>query len=246
MSANQSNIQKLGKENYDTWKLQVEAILVKNDHWNFVIGTEQKPTTDEEKIAKWISTDQKAKADIILSMCPSELCHVKQCATSNEVWTKLQSVYASKGPAKKATLLKQLLFKKMSPTENMSEHINSFFGTIDKLLEMEVPIADDLQSILLLYSIPDSFENFRCAIESRDALPAPDILKIKILEEAESRKSDEKQSTSEMQNAYYSKRNAHSKPTWNKQKAAEKYHLLLLFKTRSRIFRLFQTQKRFK
>ncbi|KFM63289.1 hypothetical protein X975_10792, partial [Stegodyphus mimosarum] len=46
---------------------------------------------------------------------------------------------------------------------------------------MEIDIADDLLTVLLLYSIPDSYESFRIAIESRDELPVPEMLKIKLL-----------------------------------------------------------------
>lgn len=38
----------------------------------------------------------------------------------------------------------------------------------------------------LLYNVPQNFENFRCAVESRDELHEP--LKIKILEELGARK----------------------------------------------------------
>ncbi|GLV49856.1 hypothetical protein CBL_20985, partial [Carabus blaptoides fortunei] len=37
--------------------------------------------------------------------------------------------------------------------------------------------------------LPDSFENFRCAIESRDELPKLEALKIKLMEEFDARKS---------------------------------------------------------
>ncbi|KAL7288304.1 hypothetical protein TKK_0017640 [Trichogramma kaykai] len=40
---------------------------------------------------------------------------------------------------------------------------------------------------MLLQSLPASYENFRCAIESRDILPDLEILKIKVLEEYRSR-----------------------------------------------------------
>ncbi|KAG8202131.1 hypothetical protein JTE90_010492 [Oedothorax gibbosus] len=77
----------------------------------------------------------------------------------------------------------------------MSNLINGFFMTFDKLREMEIFSVDDLLSIILLYGIPDSFENFRCAIESRDTLPSADALKIKILEESESRRGGESLTT---------------------------------------------------
>lgn len=51
-------------------------------------------------------------------------------------------------------------------------------------------INRDLLSVMLLYSLPLSFENFRCAIESRDELPSPEALRIKITEESDARKND--------------------------------------------------------
>lgn len=30
------HIEKLQKDNFDTWKLQMCAILIKNDHWEYV------------------------------------------------------------------------------------------------------------------------------------------------------------------------------------------------------------------
>ncbi|GBO20432.1 hypothetical protein AVEN_269354-1 [Araneus ventricosus] len=59
-----------------------------------------------------------------------------------------------------------------------------------KLSEMEIKIDENLLSIMLLYSLPASYENFRCAIESRDDLPSADVLRIKIIEESEARRHD--------------------------------------------------------
>lgn len=71
----------------------------------------------------------------------------------------------------------------MKDGDDVREHMGSFFDAIDKLHEMEVDINDDLLSIMLFYSLPASFENFRCAIESRDILPKPEVLRVKIAEE---------------------------------------------------------------
>lgn len=65
-----------------------------------------------------------------------------------------------------------------------------FFDTVDKLRAMSVEIHQDLLTIMLLYSLPPFFENFRCAIETRDSLPHSDTLRIKIIEEYEARKPD--------------------------------------------------------
>ena len=104
---------------------------------------------------------------------------------------KLERIYQSKGPARKATLLKQLILNKTAEGEDVKEHLSKFFDAVDKLSEMDVNVNDDLLAILLLYSLPPSYENFRCAIESRDTLPKPEDLRIKIVEENDSRRSND-------------------------------------------------------
>lgn len=135
----------------------------------------------------WIRRDKEAKSDLILAISPAELQHIRGCETSRDIWLKLQGIYASRGPARKATLLKKLALQKLQEGEDVREHINRFFDAVDKLSVMDVDINQDLLSILLLYSLPPSYENFRCAIESRDELPKAEVLKVKILEESEAR-----------------------------------------------------------
>ncbi|XP_033204457.1 uncharacterized protein LOC117165106 [Bombus vancouverensis nearcticus] len=96
------SIEKLNKENYDTWKLQMEAILIKDDLWGYANGSIIKPEAADEA-SLWNKRDDKARADIILTISSSELCHVKHCKISHEMWNKLKEVYESKGPARKAT-----------------------------------------------------------------------------------------------------------------------------------------------
>jgi len=176
--------------------MQMEALLIKNDAWMYVNGEYAKPSVvaddaDSENLAKaWIKNDSKARSDIILSISPSELKQVKGCITSREVWQKLESIYQSKGPARKATLLKLLILQRMEEGGDVHDHIRKFFDTVDKLNEMEVEINPDLLAIILLYSLPPSCQNFRCARESRDERPTPEILRIKITEESDARHND--------------------------------------------------------
>lgn len=72
---------------------------------------------------------------------------------------------------------------------DVRDHLNDFFDTVDKLGDMNIIINPDQLTIMLLYSLPSSFENFRCAIESRDDLPTADNLRTKIIEENDVRKT---------------------------------------------------------
>ncbi|CAK9801103.1 Retrovirus-related Pol polyprotein from transposon TNT 1-94 [Anthophora plagiata] len=173
--------------------MQAEALLIKNDLWNYVNGKKRRPRVDaadtqtEAAANEWDINDRKAKSDLILSISPSELKQVKACETANEVWEKLRSIYASRGPAKRAALLRKLTSHRMSSGEDVREHINKFIEVVDKLAEMNIDIHKDLQSAMLFNSLPENYENFRCAMESRDDLLDLDILKVKIFEEFETR-----------------------------------------------------------
>lgn len=202
---NSMRIETLSRDNYDTWCIQAEALLIKNDTWGYVSGEKPKPEiTGEgaERIAsqaaydRWVIEDRNAKSDIILSINPAELKNICNCQTSREVWMKLESVYASKGLARKATLIKQLKQSKMLEDEDIRTHLMKFYGAVDKLNAMNVEINGDLLTIILLYSLSSSFENFRCAIETRDQLPDAESLKVKIIEEYKSRKQKAKENNS--------------------------------------------------
>ena len=77
--------------------------------------------------------------------------------------------------------------QRLQKSQDVRQHLLKFFDAIDKLNVMGVQINEDLLSIMLLYSLPASYENFRCAIESHDRLPSAEILKVKIIEESEAR-----------------------------------------------------------
>ncbi|CAK9809149.1 Retrovirus-related Pol polyprotein from transposon TNT 1-94 [Anthophora quadrimaculata] len=193
-----TKIEALTGTNYDTWKIQMRAVLIKCDLWCYVNGAAKTPTVDKndrESVAaasRWRNGDEKAMSEILLGISPRELKQVKNCQTSSELWSKLESTYESKGPARKATLLKRFILRKMQSGGDVREHLKSFFDVVDKLEATDVPINPDLLSILLLYSLPSTFETFRCAIESRDDLSSPETLRIKIVEEYDARTNDDR------------------------------------------------------
>ncbi|KAL7726005.1 hypothetical protein ACLKA6_005753 [Drosophila palustris] len=82
-------IEPLNAENYDTWKVKMRAVLVKNELWKFVNGTTAIPD-DEAERENWLLQDEKARADIVLSVCASELSLLDGCDTANACWRKLK------------------------------------------------------------------------------------------------------------------------------------------------------------
>lgn len=193
---NSTHIELLTKHNYDMWLIKVEALLTKNYSWPYVNGDIPRPviTGQGEALAaaqvaldNWTVQDRKAKSDLVLSISPTELKHIRNCNTSKEVWNRLKSLYASQGPIRKATLLEQLLLKKMREDDDVRDYLFRYMDTVDKLHNMDIEINGDQLSIMLLHSLPSSFDNFCCAIKSRNNLPDIDALTIKIIEERDSK-----------------------------------------------------------
>lgn len=190
----------LNKSNYDTWKIQVRAILIKNDAWGYVSGANKRPeisvartdvkyASEIQAQQEWDEADLKAQSDLILAISPSETKQIKTCTTSNAIWKKLQEIYQSTGPIRKSALLNEIMSMHMDDEGDVREHIENFFDIIDKLSDMDTKMDNDVLSVMLLRSLPDSFENFRCAVQSRDALPHLETLRIKIVEEFDARKA---------------------------------------------------------
>lgn len=161
---------------------------MKNDGWGYADGTMIKPITGADAIAAWINTDSKVMSDLIqlLFITPEELKHIKG-STSKEVWDKLKATYESQGLTRKVMLLKRLVQRKMEDGEDMRTHLADFFDVVGKLEAMKLDIDKELISILLLYSIPNCYEPFRVVIEAKDRILEPKTLKVKMIEEYESR-----------------------------------------------------------
>ncbi|KMQ85317.1 retrovirus-related pol polyprotein from transposon tnt 1-94 [Lasius niger] len=174
------SIEKLTEDNYESWKIQMKNVLVYNDLWGYVNGAVIKTA---DNTAAWTEKDQKTLELIVLSVSRGQLNHVKRAETSNAAWDDLKRVHESTGPVRKATLYKQLYRMKKESGITMNAYINDFTNKAEQLTEAGIKIPDDLLSIMLLSSLPNDFENFSIAIESRDEIPNIDSLKVKLLEE---------------------------------------------------------------
>lgn len=186
MSSPLFQIEKLDSENYDSWNVQMKSILIHQELWKVVSGVEVKP--DDEM---WKSKDEKALATIVLSIKANQINSIKHCKSSAEAWLKLKEIYQPTSPGRKVTLFKKLLNLKMSENEDSNQFLNSFSNICEKLCEINVTLNEEILVIILLSSLPSSYENFVVAFETRDDLPTLNQLKIKLNEEAERRKRTE-------------------------------------------------------
>lgn len=112
-------------------------------------------------------------------MSRGQLNHVKRAETSKAAWEELKRIHESKGSIRKATFYKQLYRMRKDLGITMNAYINNFTNKAEQLIETGIKIPDYLLSIMLLFSLPDDFENFSIAIESRDEISNMNSLKAK-------------------------------------------------------------------
>jgi len=160
---------------------------------------------------------------IMLSMTRGQLNHIKKAETAHSAWTEFERIYESKGPVRKATLYKQLYRMKKDSEITMTKYLNDFTSKAEQLMEAGINIPDDLLSIMLLGSLPEEFENFTVAIESRDEIPSVNNLKIKLLEEEarqteRERRFDKKKKGDASSEALYTKATKQTNSRVNKSK----------------------------
>ena len=84
MSGSFYNIEKLGKDNYETWRVQMKMVLIHRGLWKFANGTEERPAGPAganllEAQATWDEKDGQALVDIVIGLTSSEIIHIKKC-----------------------------------------------------------------------------------------------------------------------------------------------------------------------
>ncbi|GJT58282.1 retrovirus-related pol polyprotein from transposon TNT 1-94 [Tanacetum coccineum] len=93
------------------------------------------------------------------------------------VWLKLETLYMTKSLANKLYLKKKLFTFYMDSGKKLSEHIDEFNKLIGDLANIDVDIDDEDQALMLLTSLPSSYDNFvETLLYGRESLTLEDVL----------------------------------------------------------------------
>ena len=84
--------------------------------------------------------------------------HVSQETKVDTVWKKLESLYEWKTTQNKAFAIRKLAHLKLKEGRSVAEHLSEFQDLVIQLTRMNLVEDDELQALLLLSSLPDSWE----------------------------------------------------------------------------------------
>ena len=180
---------KLTHKNWMTWKPRMEDILYCRDMHEAIEGVAAKPTnmTDE----KWRKLHRKAVGTIRQWVDDSVFHHVSKETDAEELWKILESLFEKKTAAKKAFLIKEMVNMKFDDDTSVAVHLNNFQNVTNQLSTMGMKVDDELLALLLLGTLPDSWETFVVTLSNSasNGVLSMDTVKHNMLNEEQRRKS---------------------------------------------------------
>ena len=107
------------------------------------------------------------------------------------MWQKLSGLYGRKNAFNKMSLMRKIVRLKYGDRESIIEHINTFMDYVNQLGTTKFPLDDAKQAILLICTLPDSWENLVVTLNTscQEENLSIQVVKTSILNE-ESRRKD--------------------------------------------------------
>jgi len=117
---NESNM--LDGSNYTNWKFKLQTLLEGQNAYGIATGDEVKLTTAtgglNTTILDW-EKREKANALLMLSIKDCIIPHIRDCKTTNDIWTILKEMYEIKNTSRTLYLRKKILSIKMEEKDSI-------------------------------------------------------------------------------------------------------------------------------
>ena len=77
---------------------------------------------------------------------------------AHELWEKIGIMLENKNAVNRVLVFRKIVRLRYQDGSSMAEHMNAFYDLINQITLLEVPLADEVLALLLLGSLPDSWE----------------------------------------------------------------------------------------
>ncbi|KAH9699562.1 hypothetical protein KPL71_024410 [Citrus sinensis] len=148
-----------GENDFHLWRLKMRALLV---HQRLDVALDDESSSKkpmkvtEEELSEVLD---RAHSAIILSLGDGVLREVGGEKTAAGLWKKLEDLYTKKSMVKRLATKKKLYTMQMEEGSSITDHIDAFNKIILDLEDINVKIDDEDKAMILLYSLPSSYEN---------------------------------------------------------------------------------------
>jgi len=107
-------IEKLHGKNYKIWKTKCQMILLRNDLFGFIDGTDVNPRSNDATVqSAWTLRNGRAMFDILLSCNDNQIAMVQTLTIAKEIWDYLKAIYEQNDRTTKLMINKKFTTLKM-------------------------------------------------------------------------------------------------------------------------------------
>ena len=165
------NIEKLSNENYEVWRVLMEALLTRKGLLEAATGVTPEPTTGPNSSAtrSWLKKNAEACAEMILHMEVDQLPHMTH-RTAFGVWAKLEKVHCTHGLVTRILWRRKFYSMRMKRDDRMSSWIAEVRWISFQLTQMGVSVDDEEIILVLTMGLPPSYHTFVSTLENVDNL----------------------------------------------------------------------------
>lgn len=144
---------------FGLWRIKMKALLVQQGLAEVIKGEDEfKKAVPAEKQDEM---KEKAHNAIIICLPDKVLWEVSKEETATGIWTKLESLYMTKTFASRLYAKQRLYSYKINEENGVMDQFDEFNKLIDDLDNMDIKIDDEDKAIILLNSLPKSFEHLK-------------------------------------------------------------------------------------
>ena len=159
MSLQKFEIEKFnGSNDFTLWKVKMQALLVQQGCAAALEGEGNLPATMEAAVKADILS--RAHSTILLSLADEVLREVIGKTTAASLWKALEDKYQNKSLTIRLYQKQRLYNLRMTENTSVKEHVDNFNRIVLDLQAVDVKIDEEDQALILLCSLPSSYENF--------------------------------------------------------------------------------------
>ena len=151
-----------GKGDFGMWRKKMRAILVQQKVAKALGGEQEMPST--------MTDEQKQDIQEFLYMADNFLRQVDDQDATTKVWLKLEQLHTTESLANKIYLKEKLFGFKMDPSKGLEENLDDFDKITIDLANIDEKINDEIQAIILLNSLPDSFKEVKLPLNMEEII----------------------------------------------------------------------------
>ncbi len=151
--------------NYETWKVKMRALLVRDKVWTVVSGDEILDADANDATTQTFNRkDEEALSLITLNLDDSQLVHIRGVEKSKEAWEALQKQFEDTSILQRVMIRIQLGDTKLEEGGDMLAHLTKLKTLYEQYKQLGSNMDEDEFVMTVLASLPASFRGFMTAI----------------------------------------------------------------------------------